>query len=444
MAGNPLHGAELPPALAGGHYEHLFARWTMLRTSGGYELAERDAELLHGARAVWGYHFTLSAVIQRRLKLGDHEANNPSGCFCGGFGYSPVWAAEAREQGLRAETYASAWGWQPVWCVYCRVGAGLQLDEHGAPEGPSCWLCRGTGVAPEWTGHVCGGPAGPDDQTSNGWFPSFCRRCGGWGRILPCAVEEPADSDAVLLAVDAVSPVAADAITSSPSDDAAMPPTGSIAPPAPSDEDVWSEPTFERRGKMWFVTYLGRTVPLRDRVGHLYLQCLVQRPGEAVDAMALIALRSPSAGTAGGARRWDDGLVVRQGADLGTTIDERALAVYKARHAEQAAEIAIAEQANDLGRLEKLRAEHELLGHEILAAVDKNGRLRQQKPDQTRARDSVQKAISDALHDIDEAFPELAEHLRKSMTFGSTPAYRPAQRLSAEPARETKSRSRDS
>lgn len=392
--GNPVLGATRPPALVEEHFNELYARWWTLRSRCEPAEAERDPELLSRARSLWTKEFKITRVIATRLQA-------KAMCFCGGSGYLPLWVAEALDHGLRPATYESAWGWRPVYCLVCQAGTELVLDSIGVPEGEPCEVCDGCGITPAWVGHVlCGSPSGLDwEQRATGWFPSYCRHCGGWGRVLPRAVDEAAQEEVL----DA--PVASVVVDSS------TPTTAGL-------------PSFRRVGKVWEATYLGRAVHLQDRVGTGYLSILVDRPGQSVPALELVASRGLSSAAMTTSAALEEGLRIGGAIESGATIDAKAAKAYRERWAELGAEIAEAERHNNPGRADKLRNEQEVLKREVLAYASKHGRARRTSPEQTKARNSVQKAIFDSLAEIEATYGELATHLRERLTFGASPSYR--------------------
>jgi hypothetical protein len=390
VGGSSITGAAAPAPLQ--VYEQLLARWTLLRTTIGAERAEADRELIDRGRAAWDDGFKIIDV-QREARGGRRD------CFCGDWGYLPLWAAQLFESGLRVDLYASAWGWHAVYCLMCRSGAGLSIDDEGIPDGDQCSVCDGAGIAPAWVSDLLRGSPGALDreQTATGWFPSCCDACGGWGRQRTVTADE-----VVVAGV-----------------------TEEIPVKAPGADAASEEPSLRRSGTFWNATYRGKTVPVTDRVGAAYVACLLDRPYTAVPATELIAMRNAAVGSMTPGQAIEAGLHVAATSDLGFDIDEGMLRTYKERCRAIGGEIDQAERDNDEGRRQGLVHERELLLTAIVAAVGKGGRLRKTQPERRRARDSVQKAIKDFLSELAEAHQDLGEHLRASISCGDSPVYRP-------------------
>jgi hypothetical protein len=95
-------------------------------------------------------------------------------------------------------------------------------------------------------------------------------------------------------------------------------------------------------------------------------------------------------------------------------------------------ELAEAEDANDIGRCERLRCELEFLSRELRAAIGLGGRHRKAKSSAERARVNVTRAIRIVLRRIASQHPELGEHLRRTIRTGTYCLYAPDPRLPIE------------
>ena len=112
--------------------------------------------------------------------------------------------------------------------------------------------------------------------------------------------------------------------------------------------------------------------------------------------------------------------------DAGVPIlDATAKAAYRQRLLELREEIAEAEQGNDLGRVERLRAEVEAITEQLASAVGLGGRDRTALAATERARSTVTQRIRDAIKRIGEHTPTLADHLATRVRTGTFCAYRP-------------------
>jgi hypothetical protein len=107
--------------------------------------------------------------------------------------------------------------------------------------------------------------------------------------------------------------------------------------------------------------------------------------------------------------------------DAGPLLDARSTAEYVRRLKDLREDLAEAEELNDLGRAESLRAEAEFLAAELSAA----GRGKRSASHGERARTTVTKAIKTALERIAQAHPVLGRHLRATIKRGYFCSYTP-------------------
>lgn len=162
--------------------------------------------------------------------------------------------------------------------------------------------------------------------------------------------------------------------------------------------------TFRRAGKVWELRFAGRTAHVPDSKGLRDLHVLVGSPGADVTAVVL----------AGGV----------PGAD--PVLDDQARAAYRRRLTELEELLATASDA----RAAELDGEREVLLDELRAATGLGGRSRRLGDETERARKAVTNRINDALRRLDGQHPELARHLRESITTGAACRYRPARPIS--------------
>ncbi|WP_049566983.1 ATP-binding protein [Streptomyces sp. SBT349] len=169
---------------------------------------------------------------------------------------------------------------------------------------------------------------------------------------------------------------------------------------------------FRFDGAVWTLTHAGRTVHMPDAKGLRDLHELLAHPGTEIPAVRLL---SPEAGA-----------VERFGGD--PVLDDEAKARYR-RHLDALdAEIDRVAEAGDAGRAAELDRERAALLAELRAAAGLGGRSRRLGDEAERARKTVTARIRDALRRLDERHPELAAHLRSTVTTGAMCAYRPEPR----------------
>jgi hypothetical protein len=175
---------------------------------------------------------------------------------------------------------------------------------------------------------------------------------------------------------------------------------GRLALEPPADR-----PVFRFDGGLWELTYGGRRVHVPDAKGVRDLAVLVAAPGQDVHVLTLLGVDESG------------------GAD--PVLDERARTAYRARLAELDAEIEEAEDWRDGARAERASAERDALIRELTAAAGLGGRERRLGDRTERARKTVGARIRDALRRIQRAHPALGEHLRTTVTTGTSCAYFP-------------------
>jgi hypothetical protein len=175
---------------------------------------------------------------------------------------------------------------------------------------------------------------------------------------------------------------------------------------------------FRREGDYWTIGLGAELVRLRHLRGFEYIVHLLQRPGNDVHVFDLLDLADGSAAPEPAAPARDRG-------DAGETIDATARAAYKARLRDLRAELAEAEAANDLGRVERYRGEIEELADHLSAATGLGGRDRRAASQANRARVAVAKAIRIALARVAEQQADLGRHLDLTIKTGTFCSYTP-------------------
>ncbi|MET9555384.1 AAA family ATPase [Streptomyces sp. NPDC006645] len=172
-------------------------------------------------------------------------------------------------------------------------------------------------------------------------------------------------------------------------------------------------PEFRRDGAVWALAFDGRSVHVPDAKGLRDLHTLLSRPWTDFPAVRLLA---PDGGETAVAAR-------AMGGD--PVLDERAKAAYRRRLDQLDQEIDRAGERGDDARAAAYDTERQALLDELRTAAGLGGRTRRLGDEAERARKTVTARIRDTLRKLDALHPELAAHLRKSVTTGSTCAYRP-------------------
>jgi tetratricopeptide (TPR) repeat protein len=165
-----------------------------------------------------------------------------------------------------------------------------------------------------------------------------------------------------------------------------------------------SPASLQPDGDGFAVVFAGRSVRVPDTKGLRDLARLLTSPGVDVHALALVGAAAA-------------------GADA--VLDERAKTAYKARLDGLAADLADAEERGDAVAAEQARSERAAIAHELAAATGLGGRDRRLGDSSERARKTVGARIRDTLARLDRLHPELASHLRASLTLGTACRYDP-------------------
>jgi hypothetical protein len=180
---------------------------------------------------------------------------------------------------------------------------------------------------------------------------------------------------------------------------------------------------FRREGEYWTIAFNGRALRMRDAKGMRYLARLLARPGEELHALDLARTAADQPATAA----IPDGLEVR-GDGLGDALprlDAEAQAAYRDRLRELRPELDAAQGAGDSERAARIEAEIDIIVGELSAAFGLGGRARKEGSGAERARQSVTKAIRDALRRIRDEDVALGEHLARAVRTGLYCSYDP-------------------
>ncbi|MGV9384174.1 ATP-binding protein [Nonomuraea sp. NPDC003707] len=171
---------------------------------------------------------------------------------------------------------------------------------------------------------------------------------------------------------------------------------------------------FRLDGEVWALTFAGRTVHLPDSKGLADLRVLLDRPGSDVSAVELL---NPAGGEVVLAAR-------SMGGD--DVLDEEARTRYRRRLELLDDEIDRAAELGDDRRAAELDAERTALLNELRTAAGLGGRPRRLCDEAERARKAVTNRIRNTLRQLDQRHPELAAHLRSSLSTGATCRYHPS------------------
>jgi hypothetical protein len=172
---------------------------------------------------------------------------------------------------------------------------------------------------------------------------------------------------------------------------------------------------FHCEGEVWRLCFASRSVVMPDAKGMRDLHILLSRAG--VD-MPVEALIDPARGELLLATsRWRSGSV----------LDPQAKAEYRRRLAMLETEIEATLAAHQDARALQLEAERDGVIAELRRATRLGGRSRRFGDDAERARKTVSARIRDTLRHLEQRHPELARHLRESVSTGSTCRYRPSE-----------------
>ncbi|MCX4675927.1 AAA family ATPase [Streptomyces sp. NBC_01433] len=197
------------------------------------------------------------------------------------------------------------------------------------------------------------------------------------------------------------------------------PSDGNVPPPARSTQRVSPGDTaapageFRRNGPVWMLRWDGVTVHVPDAKGLRDLHTLLGLPGSDIPAVHLLA---PEGGELVVAAR-------QLGGD--PVLDDEAKHRYKERLDRLDVEIDRAAARDDVRRVEEYDRERQALLDELRSAAGLGGRTRRLGDETERARKTVTARIRDTLRKLDGLHPQLAAHLRESVTTGTTCAYRP-------------------
>ncbi|AYY13072.1 hypothetical protein EF847_10565 [Actinobacteria bacterium YIM 96077] len=171
--------------------------------------------------------------------------------------------------------------------------------------------------------------------------------------------------------------------------------------------------SFRFDGAVWTLSFAGRTIHMPDAKGLHDLHTLLSRPGTDVPVVDLLTARSGD--DARSARRFG-------GDDV---LDDTAKEQYRQRLSQLDEEIDLALDRRDDERAAQLDRERTALLDQLRQAAGLGGRTRSLGDEAERSRKTVTARIRDVLRRLDERHPELAAHLRTTVSTGIACRYDP-------------------
>jgi hypothetical protein len=160
-----------------------------------------------------------------------------------------------------------------------------------------------------------------------------------------------------------------------------------------------------RDGDHAIVRWKSRELRVPPSKGLDYLAVLIARPSGEVHVSELVG---------------DD-----DRGDAGEVLDASARAAYKARVDELREELAEAQARNDLGRIDRLTAELEMITDQVVSATGLGGRSRRAGSRVERARVNVQRRIRDAIQRLAALEPLLGRYLEATIRTGTFCSFTP-------------------
>jgi len=170
---------------------------------------------------------------------------------------------------------------------------------------------------------------------------------------------------------------------------------------------------FRFTGETWSLTMAGHTVHVPDAKGLRDLHVLLSSPGTEIPATHLL---NPAAG---------EEVVAAASLSGDDVLDAAARSAYRRRLSTLDEQIDEAAALGDDAKAASLDREREALLTELRTAAGLGNRPRRLGDEAERARKAVTARIRDTLRKLDDRHPELAAHLRESISTGTTCGYAP-------------------
>jgi hypothetical protein len=184
---------------------------------------------------------------------------------------------------------------------------------------------------------------------------------------------------------------------------------GGTARPSPAASTSHRRVELAAEGDVWVVHFGEDVVRVKDSRGMQMLAQLVASPGRDVHALDFVAPGGAPA-VAG---------------DSGEVLDRQAIVAYRERIQDAEDELKEAEAWSDAGRVERCRAELEVLRSELARAVGLGGRARRAGSDAERARINAQRRLREAIERVAAVHADAGRHLRRSVRTGTFCSYAP-------------------
>ncbi|AUH41784.1 AAA family ATPase [Streptomyces sp. CMB-StM0423] len=377
--------------------------WTIRMLQGRYAEAAEAAGRLTAA----GHGFPAGLQALAELRRGDPEpalrlvAEGPPTDEQQNRGFFPLWlrlqaetAAATRDPELVASVRDALSPYRGQWLV-----AVYGWDMSGPVD---YWLALVDAAEGRWTPAAAGFRAArrsADLMQARPW--SVLARHG-----LAGVLREQGDPAAEQLARETAAEATRLGMRLEPEQPSTPPAEPHPEPPPPAAE-------FRYDGRVWTLTYAGRTVHLPDAKGLRDLHTLLAAPGTDLPAVRLL---NPEGGEELAAAH-------RLGGD--PVLDAEAKSRYRRRLELLDEEIDHATAAGDDTRAAAYDRERAALLDELRAAAGLAGRPRRLGDEAERARKAVGARIRDALRKIAKGHPDLAEHLKQTISTGTTCTYHP-------------------
>jgi hypothetical protein len=201
-------------------------------------------------------------------------------------------------------------------------------------------------------------------------------------------------------------------------------PSGQPTRSSTTPESNAAEATYLREGDVWAI---GRDTlfRLKHTKGLGYLSVLLANPGR---EFHVLQLAGADASVVPHQVAWSEAKALGLAADSvagDSILDAEARAAYRERLDELRPELDDAERDDDTERAARIRAEIEAITDQLSAAFGLGGRARSQGSAAERARQSVTKAIRDALRRIAAEDMALGDHLTRAVRTGVYCSYDP-------------------
>jgi len=166
---------------------------------------------------------------------------------------------------------------------------------------------------------------------------------------------------------------------------------------------------FRREQDVWAISFGGRIIRLKDSAGLGYIAELLRAPGKEIEALALVG-------------RSGDGKARLSMSGSMEMADEKTIRTVKAALKEREQEL---DGLPHSERRERLIEEIDKLKRYLEENRGLGGRVRRTADAAEKARKAASAAVTRALAEIRHHHPELATHLKSSLSLGRTLLYRP-------------------